>query len=278
MAPQVVDSRAYRPHRRRDERDVLLLPAHGYRSESTIRVVAPRVPAEYVRPTSTESPSARIELIKQVAFSRTRLERIIRDLGLYNEGRESATLLDLVLQMRSDINVSFLAPDTRRGDGAEEFSVSFVSADPELAMKITQRLAAVIIEENLRLRVLDAQTTTEFVRAQTEEVRKRIIEYERSLEDLRAKNGRRPLSQADLLPYEVLQERYKALLIMGEESGAAANLERHMVGEQFKVVETARKPERPVGPSRLGVNAVGTLAGFALGLVLVGVRGRSEET
>ena len=248
-----------------------------YRSESVIRVVAPRVPAEYVRPTSIESPSARLELIKQVAFSRTRLEKIIRDVGLYNDGRESAALLDLVRQMRSGINVTFLAPGTASGDGFEEFSVSFVSADPELAMKITDRLSVVIIEENIRLRAVDAQITTEFVRAQAEDVRKRIVEYEKSLEDLRAKNGRRPLSQADLLPYEVLQERYKALLIMAEESVAAANLESRMVGEQFKVVDPARRPERPVGPSRLGVNVVGALAGLSLGLVFVGVRSRSKE-
>jgi uncharacterized protein involved in exopolysaccharide biosynthesis len=248
-----------------------------YRSESVIRIVAPRVPAEYVRPTSIESPSARLEIIKQVAFSRTRLEKIIRDVGLYNDGRESAALLDLIRQMRSGINVTFLAPDTARGDGFEEFSVSFVSADPELAMKITSRLASAIIEENMRLRAVDAQITTEFVRGQTEDVRKRIVEYEKSLEDLRAKNGRRPLSQADVLPYEALQERYKALLIMAEESGVAANLERRQVGEQFKVVETPRRPERPVGPSRLGVNVVGTLAGLSLGLVFVGVRGRSKE-
>ncbi len=125
---------------------------------------------------------------------------------------------------------------------------------------------------------MEADTTSKFIRGQIEDVRQRIIEYEKSLEDLRAKNGRRPLSQADLLPYEVLQERYKTLLIMAEESRAAVNLERRQVGEQFKVVETARKPVRPVGPSRLGVNVVGTLAGFALGLVLVGVRGRSKET
>lgn len=247
-----------------------------YRSESVIRVVAPRVPAEYVRPTSIESPSARLELIKQVAFSRTRLEKIIRDVGLYND-RGSAALLDLVRQMRSGINVTFLAPDTASGDGFEEFSVSFVSADPELAMNITNRLSVVIIEENIRLRAVDAQITTEFVRAQAEDVRKRIVEYEKSLEDLRAKDGRRPLSQADLLPYEVLQERYKALLIMAEESVAAANLESRMVGEQFKVVDPARRPERPVGPSRLGVNVVGALAGLSLGLVFVGVRSRSKE-
>jgi uncharacterized protein involved in exopolysaccharide biosynthesis len=108
-------------------------------------------------------------------------------------------------------------------------------------------------------------------------MRDRLIAYENKLEGLRVQNGRRPLSQTDLLPYEVLQQRYKALLIKGEESRIAANFERGEMGEQFRVIEAARLPERPLGPSRLGVNVLGTFAGLGLGLVLVGVRGRPKR-
>ena len=51
--------------------------------------------------------------------------------------------------------------------------------------------------------------------------------------------------------------------------------ERRQIGEQFRLLEPARLPERPVGPSRLAVNATGALAGLGLGLVLVATRGRS---
>jgi uncharacterized protein involved in exopolysaccharide biosynthesis len=55
------------------------------------------------------------------------------------------------------------------------------------------------------------------------------------------------------------------------------NLERRQIGEQFRVIDGARRPERPVGPSRTGVNVAGTLVGLSLSLVFLGVRGRSQE-
>ena len=88
----------------------------------------------------------------------------------------------------------------------------------------------------------------QFIDSQIDDVRERIIAYEQKLEGLRAHNGRRPLSQADLLPYEVLQERYRTLLIRrGTQDGRESR--RRQIGEQFR--STARVPERPVGPSRL---------------------------
>lgn len=54
------------------------------------------------------------------------------------------------------------------------------------------------------------------------------------------------------------------------------NLERRQIGEQFRVLDPARLPERPVGPDRLRVNVAGTSSGFALGLVFIGRRRRSE--
>jgi uncharacterized protein involved in exopolysaccharide biosynthesis len=109
---------------------------------------------------------------------------------------------------------------------------------------------------------------SQFINAQIEDVQRRLKAYESRLEDLRGTSGR-PLSPSDLLPYEVLQETYKTLLFKGEESGLAMNLERRQIGEQLRVTDPPRLPERPVGPSRLGVNLAGTFAGFGLGLVLM---------
>ena len=63
-----------------------------YRSESIIRIVAPRVPAEYVRTTSTESSRARIEQLSKQVLSRTNLEKIIREFGLYRSSARGVPL------------------------------------------------------------------------------------------------------------------------------------------------------------------------------------------
>lgn len=240
-----------------------------YQSVASIRVVPQRVSAEYVHSSVNGHVGDRMQQLGQMITSRTRLERLIQDFGLYEVERKTAPLGDAVLQMRRDIRFDILTYD-RRDDDVGAFNVGFVSSDPRLAMKVTERLASLLIEENAKDREVRAEGTSQFIDSQTQDVRRQIIGYEKTLEMLRAQNGGR-LSQADLRPYEVLQETYKALLTKGQESRIAANLERRQIGEQLRIVEVPRVPERPVGPSRVGVNVVGTFAGLGIGLVLVGV-------
>jgi uncharacterized protein involved in exopolysaccharide biosynthesis len=246
-----------------------------YRSEASISIVSPGGPAE--DGAAAVRSRARLQHLSQNILSRSRLERIIMDFGLYEGKQEGATLGDLVLQMRRDIEIDLIS-DEAQGTDVGGFNVSFVAPDPKVAMKITERLASLFVEENLRGRERQVDWTSELVDAAIVDLRDRIIAHENTLEQLRAQRGNRPLSQADLLPYEVLLERYKALLIRSEESKVEGRLERRSIGEQYKVVDFARLPERPVGPSRMSVNVAGTFAGLGLGLVLVGVRGRSKKT
>jgi hypothetical protein len=238
-----------------------------YRSESVI--IVSRVPAEYDWPRATDHSRARFQQIRQLVVSRTQLERIIREFKLYGV-RESATTSDDVLRMREDISLTFFTPDEGEGNDVGGFSVSFASSDPKLAMTITERLAALFVEENAREQV---EGTDRIIDARIDDMRRRIVAYENTLDELREQEGRKPLSQADLLPFDVLLEKYKALLIKREDTRTAAKF----VGEQFKIVDPARLPERPVGPSRLSVNVLGTLAGLGLGLVAVVARGRSKK-
>ena len=71
--------------------------------------------------------------------------------------------------------------------------------------------------------------------------------------------------------YTTLQTMYTSLLSKKEDSKIAANLERRQIGEQFKLLDPARLPERPFSPNRQLINMGGIVAGLALGLALVGV-------
>jgi capsular polysaccharide biosynthesis protein len=81
-----------------------------------------------------------------------------------------------------------------------------------------------------------------------------------------------PKRESDLVEltrdYTTLQASYQSLLSKREESKIAANLERRNIGEQFKVLDPARVPERPFSPNRLVINVAGAGAGLALGLLL----------
>jgi uncharacterized protein involved in exopolysaccharide biosynthesis len=45
-------------------------------------------------------------------------------------------------------------------------------------------------------------------------------------------------------------------------------MQRRQIGEQFRIVDAARLPQRPTSPNRLQIIALGCFGGFALGLGL----------
>ena len=69
--------------------------------------------------------------------------------------------------------------------------------------------------------------------------------------------------------YETLRQIYTSLLTKNEQARASASVERQQIGEQFRLLEPARLPERPISPNRPQIYTMGALGGLALGLGLV---------
>ncbi|PYR51656.1 MAG: hypothetical protein DMF89_05120, partial [Acidobacteria bacterium] len=63
------------------------------------------------------------------------------------------------------------------------------------------------------------------------------------------------------------QTSYKDLLAKSEQSKVAAELERGEIAEQFRVLDPARPPVRPIGLVRLQINGIGAIAGVVLGVL-----------
>src|SRR5205807_912859 len=99
------------------------------------------------------------------------------DFNLYSVERRNAIMEDVVERMRTAIQVQVV-----KGDA---FRVSFISDDARTAMKVTERLASLFIEENLRDREVLAEGTNQFLEAQLEDARRRLIETEHKVQDYR---------------------------------------------------------------------------------------------
>lgn len=119
------------------------------------------------------------------------------------------------------------------------------------------------------------------MRLEAQEIRTRLETRKREEERLRgqlsAYVGRleaAPTLESELTElmrdYGTLQETYNRLRRNSEDSKLALNLERRQIGEQFKVVDGARLPERPFSPDRRRINTMGLAAGLALGIAIVG--------
>lgn len=176
-----------------------------YQSEALILVVPQRVPEDYVRPTVTTRIEDRLQTISQQIMSRARLEAIIAEFDLYPRLRESELMEDVVQRMRRDIGINVI-----RGNA---FRISYVSEDRLLAMRVTERLARLFIDESLRDREVLAQGTNQFLQSQLEETRQRLIEHERRLEEYRrAHSGELPSQmEANLTAANNLQLQLQSL-------------------------------------------------------------------
>jgi polysaccharide chain length determinant protein (PEP-CTERM system associated) len=117
------------------------------------------------------------------------------------------------------------------------------------------------------------------LRAEIESVERRITsqraEGERlqaQMNDYRAKLASAPAVEAQFNQLtrgdEILKAKYTSLLRKSEDARMAQTLEESQVGEQFRIVDSARLPQLPTSPDRARLNLLGIFAGFGLGLTL----------
>ena len=156
-----------------------------FRSETLIMVVPQRVPDSYVKATITETIADRLPSISEQILSRSRLERIITDMNLYADLRARRVMEDVVQSMRGDVTVSLAGGR----DNANSFRVSYVSDRADTARKVAERLASLYIEQNLKDRETQADSTSQFLEAQLQEAKQRLIEHERKLEAYRKQHA-----------------------------------------------------------------------------------------
>lgn len=238
-----------------------------YQASTSVAIVSQRVPETMVHGTVTAPLSERLDLITQQVLSRTRLERIIREFNLYEEEQQQMVMEDVIEQMRSDTLIDVNAPKDDRA--SPSFTVSFRSPDPRTAMRVTERLASLMVQENLEDRELMADQTKQFLQRQAEEAQRRLMESQAKLEAWARQAAGRTPPQELVAQNDVLQETYRSILRNTQDAEMAVNLERHQIGEQFRIIDGARMPEKPSGPARLPFLAWGALGGLATSLLLM---------
>jgi len=159
-----------------------------YRASTSILIIPQRVPEDFVQSTVTAQLGERLNVITQQILSRTRLERIIQEFNLYERERQRLIMEDVVEGMRRDIAVSIDSPSRRRGDPTS-FRISFESQEARTAMRVTERLASLFVQENLEDRSLMADQTNQFLQGQMEEAKRRLVEQEKRLQEFRQRNN-----------------------------------------------------------------------------------------
>lgn len=158
-----------------------------YRSETLILVDPQKVPSDYVKPTVSSDVTDRLQTISQEILSRTRLEKIIDQFGLYKDQRQALTDEDIVDLMRKQITVEIVTdPRADSRKPAAGFRISYTGRDPKLVQQVTRQIASLFIEENLKSREQQAQGTNDFIEAELEKARVNLQEQEDKIRGFKA--------------------------------------------------------------------------------------------
>src|SRR5689334_5182994 len=145
---------------------------------------------------------------------------------------------DVVERMRGSIAVQVV-----KGDA---FRVSFTSNEARTAMRVTERLASLFIEENLRDREVLAEGTNQFLEAQLEDARRRLIETERKVEEYKRQyDGELPdQKEANMQGLHNLEMQLQALT-----ESLNRDRDRHLVLERQMADLDAPDAAPPVVPA-----------------------------
>ena len=166
----------------------LLFVSRSYKSTTMILVEHQKVPESYVTPTVTIDITERLNTITQQVMSRTRLESIINEFGLYKKEKDKLTNEELLELMRGSIELD-IKSETRGGrDSMSAFSISYIGNDPETVMHVTNRLASLFIEENLKVREQQAEGTTEFLDTQMQSLKATLETHEAQIKLFKEKH------------------------------------------------------------------------------------------
>jgi len=214
-----------------------------------------------VTPTVTQKIEDRLRSLQVQILSRSKLERIIRGTDLYPEMRKRHPMEDVVERMRRDVEIQV------KGD---TFRVAYVSQNPKQAMDVAGRLTSLLVDESVKDREVLAVMTSEFLEDQLANTRRDFAENARKMDLARIEKNAVTVRLLTL-EAEVLEASYKSLLAKAEEAKLAVSVERRQIGEQFRILEPSRLPEKPLSPTRLGLTFVGAVAGLCFGLAFVAV-------
>jgi len=158
-----------------------ILPAK-YKSQTLVLVQPPTVSSKIVEPVDTTGVSERLASMKQQILSRTRLEPIIRQYGLYPQDVDRVSMDILVGRLQDAVEVTPVQPMAEtQASNLPGFFVNVTLSDPKLAQEVCTAVTSMFIEENLRISQQNSQMTTNFLSQQLDEAKKNLDDQDSKL-------------------------------------------------------------------------------------------------
>jgi polysaccharide chain length determinant protein (PEP-CTERM system associated) len=144
-------------------------------------VERPSVPEKIVASLDNEDLSQRLSSMQQQILSRSRLEQIINQFGLYSGEVSKVPMEDLVGQLQKAIEVTPITPMAATQSQLPGFYVNVTMGNARTAQQVCTAVTSMFIEENLRLRQQHSEDTTQFLVTQLAEAKANLDEQDAKL-------------------------------------------------------------------------------------------------
>jgi len=249
-----------------------------YQSSTLILVEGQKVPQSVVQSAVSGTAQDRLSTIKQQILSRTFLLKIIDKYNLY-EGESPSLLksiLDKLLQkehtpISSANKIERMRNNTElkvnRGKKLESFSISYMGKHPETVMNVTNELASLVIEENLRIRESFIEGATDFLEVELDNLSRELERQEKRVGDYkRAHMGELPEQldsnlraldrfQANLAAIQIAKKAAKDRITDLERMYEAVKIQQSQLGSEILLDHTTATLEPlPISPLQKRLN------------------------
>ncbi len=241
----------------------IIVPSY-YRSTTIILVEKQQIPETYVTPTDRTPFSQKLNTLRQQIMSRQNLEKIIEEFHLYQNanstnlvfaflnrlgikaGSSEPSKEALIELMSADVESKVIGD---RGSG-DAFSISFSGTDPFVTMQVTNKLASLFIEENLKAREQYAEGTSDFLSNELANAKKELESQERAVRSFKEKYmGSLPEQlDANLRTLDRLQVQLQAA------TAELKNTEDRNMLLESQLAQAGSVPSAAIGPNTPAVN------------------------
>jgi uncharacterized protein involved in exopolysaccharide biosynthesis len=178
-------------------------------------------------------PSERLGMVQDRLLSATRLQRIIDVYDLYKSWKGHKTQQEIIERMRSDIQVELIRG--LDGSGAvRAFRITYRGRNAPLVAQVTNQLASLFIEENLKMR----NEGVDLLDKRLVQLREQLKKDEASLRAAKSPEDRE-MQARDL---GLRRDYYAKLFVQKLEAETASQMDR---SQRFTILDPARIPEKP---------------------------------
>lgn len=161
---------------------IALLMTPAYRSQATLLIDSPQIPTSFAPVRTANYANERVAKIRQQIMSRSNLTRLIREGGLYEREQRSMSFDDLLGVMRSAIAVDLVSASGNQRPGAATdtiaFDLSFTYFDPDATHAVAEKLVAMFMTEDKRLRTEQAVGTAASLGRRVDDLRNQMVALE----------------------------------------------------------------------------------------------------